>query len=129
MYSPARARPAEFDSKGYNVPLMTIPYPVLWLLGRFDPTIRLILPGLGGTVLSVHVRGSLGNADGGVSDINVENEMVHDAAVNILGINFKDPKVIWQAAPFAYGLLKATVLETAYSLIKNGVVPDYLPKA
>ena len=37
----------EFGSQGYRPPTMHLPYPLLWLVARFDPTARMVLPGIG----------------------------------------------------------------------------------
>ena len=37
----------EFRSQGYNVPTSNCPYPLLWMIARFDKTLRMILPSVG----------------------------------------------------------------------------------
>lgn len=37
----------EFRPQGYKVPTSVAPYPLLWVIARFDKTIRLILPSVG----------------------------------------------------------------------------------
>ena len=34
----------EFGSQGYNVPTREAPYFLLWILGRFDKSVRMLLP-------------------------------------------------------------------------------------
>ena len=37
----------EFKPQGYKVPTSTAPYPLLWMIGRFDKTVKMILPSVG----------------------------------------------------------------------------------
>ena len=37
----------EFKPQGYNIPLSTAPYALVWLLGWFDKSVRMILPSIG----------------------------------------------------------------------------------
>ena len=36
-----------FGPAGFHPPTLHLPYPLLWLVGRFDPTVRAILPNIG----------------------------------------------------------------------------------
>ncbi|MCO4747488.1 MAG: NAD-dependent epimerase/dehydratase family protein [Proteobacteria bacterium] len=36
-----------FGDEGFNPPTLPLPYPLLWLVGRFDSTVRAILPDVG----------------------------------------------------------------------------------
>ena len=38
---------AEFKPLGYNIPTSNAPYPLLWLLGRFDSSVKMLLPAVG----------------------------------------------------------------------------------
>ena len=37
----------EFKGQGYKVPTSTAPYPLLWIMGRFDKSVRSMLPSIG----------------------------------------------------------------------------------
>ena len=47
---------AEFRKQGYNVPSTEAPYPLLWIAGRFDPTIKMLLSDVGRVVLHDNKR-------------------------------------------------------------------------
>jgi dihydroflavonol-4-reductase len=52
----ARVLAEEFAAFGYRVPTRTIPYWLLWVVGRFDPTVRMTLGYIGRRELVSHER-------------------------------------------------------------------------
>jgi dihydroflavonol-4-reductase len=76
----------EFGPRGYRIPTRPLPYWVMWVIGRFDPTVRFALPFVG------------------------KPERVSAArAAAELG---------WTMRP-----VEATIVDTAESLLRYGVVP------
>lgn len=58
MQDIGRTLAAEFGPKGYRPPTGKLPYPLLWLAGRFDATIRSILPYVGRREVVSHANAS-----------------------------------------------------------------------
>ena len=46
----------EFKGQGYKPPTSTCPYPLLWMLGRFDKTIKMVLPSVGKVIKYENTR-------------------------------------------------------------------------